>query len=112
LYLKFKSNQKKINEISEISDEKKNLDVDAALFSSSRMGVGVVIRNHIGTCLFACSQVFDEVTAPELAEAFAIRRALALVREEGFDKIILSSDCLSVIQRINSPLMDRTGIGC
>jgi hypothetical protein len=60
--------------------------------------------------LFACSQVFDEVTASELAEALAVRCALALVREEGFDKIILASNCLSVIQRINSPLMDRTDI--
>jgi hypothetical protein len=88
------------------------VNVDAALFSSSSwMGIGVVIRNHIGTCLIACSQIFDEVTAPELAEALAIRRALSLVQDEAFNKIILASDCLSVIQRIRASVMDRTGIG-
>jgi ribonuclease HI len=88
------------------------INVDAALFSSSsRMGVGVVIRNHIGTCLVACSQTFDEVTTPELAEALAIRRAITFAQEEGFDSIILASDCLSVIQRIQSSVWDRTGIG-
>jgi hypothetical protein len=58
------------------------VNVDAALFSSTkRMGVGVVIRNHIGECLAACSELIQDVTTPELAEALAIRRALALTRE-------------------------------
>jgi hypothetical protein len=88
------------------------ISVDAALFApSSRMGVGVVIRNHIGMCLFACSQVFDAVTSPELAEALAVRRALTLAQEEGFNKIILASDCLTVIKRMLSNTLDRTGIG-
>ena len=56
----------------------------------SKMGMGVVIRNHNDMCLLACSQVFDAVTSPELAEALAIRRALSLAREEGFFKIILA----------------------
>jgi hypothetical protein len=46
--------------------------------SSSEMGVGVVFRDHRGRCLIACSQVFDAVTMPELAEAFVVRRAIAL----------------------------------
>jgi hypothetical protein len=45
--------------------------------------------------VLACSQVFDTVTSPELAEALAIRRALSLAREEGFNKIILALDCLT-----------------
>jgi hypothetical protein len=57
------------------------------------MGIGVMIRSHIGACFIACSQVFDKITTQELDEAPAIRCALALVYEEGFDKIILASDC-------------------
>jgi hypothetical protein len=88
------------------------VSVDAALFAtSSRMGVGVIIRNHIGMCLVACSQVFDAVTSPELAKALAIRRALSLAKEEGFNKIVLASDCLIVINHIHAPGLDRTGIG-
>jgi hypothetical protein len=48
------------------------INVDAALFKpSNRMGVGVVIRNHNGVCLAACSELLSEVTSPELAEALA-----------------------------------------
>uniref|UniRef100_A0ACD5XPQ5 Uncharacterized protein n=3 Tax=Avena sativa TaxID=4498 RepID=A0ACD5XPQ5_AVESA len=85
---------------------------DAALFSSSsRMGVGVVIRDHTGSFLAACSKLLDEVTSPEIAEALAIRSAISLARDEGLNDFILVSDCLSVIQRIQSPVRDRSMVG-
>jgi ribonuclease HI len=88
------------------------INVDATLFkSSNRMGVGIVIRSHNGECLAACSELINEVTSPELAEALAIRRALALAREEGFDKIMVASDCLSVVHRINNSTQDRSFLG-
>jgi ribonuclease HI len=84
------------------------INVDAALFSSSgRMGVGVVIRSHSGDFLSACSQILDAVTVPELAEAFAVRHAVTLARNEGLDRIIVLPDCLSLVQRINSSSHDR-----
>jgi ribonuclease HI len=88
------------------------INVDAALFlSTSTMGVGVVIRDHIGVFLSAFSQVRHEVTSPEIAEALAIRSAVTLAREEGLDSFILLSDCLSVIQRIRSSSRDRSLVG-
>jgi hypothetical protein len=66
------------------------------------MGVGVVIRNHIGNCLVACNQFLDEVMATEIAEALAVRCALTIARDEGLNKLILASDCISVVQRITS----------
>jgi ribonuclease HI len=88
------------------------INTDAAIFSSSRqMGVGVVIRNHHGECLAACSELISEVTAPELAEALAVRRAISLAGDEGFGRLQVVSDCLSVIQRINSTMTDRSIVG-
>jgi ribonuclease HI len=88
------------------------VNVDAALFASSRqMGIGVVIRNHRGDCLTACSELHNEVTAPEIAEALACRRAVSLAVEEGFDKIIVVSDCLSLIHRLQSLELDRSMVG-
>jgi ribonuclease HI len=85
---------------------------DAALFSPSRkMGIGVVIRSHHGECLLSCSELLEEVTMPEIAEAMALRRALSLASEEGFDKIIVASDCLSLILRINDSTVDRSQVG-
>jgi ribonuclease HI len=85
------------------------INVDAALFkSSNRMGAGVVIRNHRGECLVACSELLLVVTMPELAEALALRRALALASEEGFEQVMVASDCLSVVQRIKSTTQDHS----
>jgi ribonuclease HI len=89
-----------------------HINVDATLFSPSRrMGIGVVIRNHKGECSVACSELIQEVTTPEIAEAMALRRALALARDEGFDKLVIASDCLSVVQRVNSSEVDRSMVG-
>jgi ribonuclease HI len=88
------------------------LNVDGAMFkSSNRMGVGVMIQNHRGDCLAACSELISEVTSPQLAKALAIRRALSFTREEGFEKIMIASDCLSVVQRINNTAQDRSFLG-
>jgi hypothetical protein len=82
-------------------------NVDAAIFSSfRRMGIGIVIRNHNGECLIACSELREEVTAPEMAEALTVRRAMSLADEEGFRKLLVVLDCLSVIHRINSVMPD------
>jgi hypothetical protein len=84
---------------------------DAAIFSSSRqMGVGAVIRNHLGECVAACNELIKEVTTPEIAKALAVCRAISLAGDEGFDKIQVASDCLSVIQRINSMTIDQSPV--
>jgi ribonuclease HI len=88
------------------------INTDAAIFSSSRqMGVGVVIRNHLGECVAACSELLNEVTTPEITEVLAVRRALSLADGEGFGKVQVVSDCLSVIQRIESTTIDRSPVG-
>jgi ribonuclease HI len=93
-------------------EDKVHINVDAALFpSSGKMGVGVVIRNHLGTCLAGCSELLDGVTAPELAEALEMRHAVSLATDEGFSKIQVVSDCLSLVQRINSQVQDRSYVG-
>jgi ribonuclease HI len=88
------------------------INVDAALFNPSRrMGIGVVIRDHNGVCLTACSELREEVTAPELAEALALSRAVSLAADEGFNKVMVVSDCLSLVQRWQSPELDRSIVG-
>jgi hypothetical protein len=58
------------------------VNVDAPLFSSSsKIGVGVMIRDHSDKFLVACSKLLDQVIAPEIAEALAIRSAITLARE-------------------------------
>jgi ribonuclease HI len=87
------------------------VNVDAAIFSISRMGVGVVIRDHNGVCVTACNEYQEEVTSPEIAEALALRCTITLARDEGFTKIIINSDCLFVVNRVNVGEDDRSLCG-
>jgi hypothetical protein len=88
------------------------VNVDAALFEDiQRMASGVVIRDHLGHCLLAASEPLLGFTSPEVAEALALRRAVALACDRGFDKVTFASDCLSLIQRVNSSAQDRSQVG-
>jgi ribonuclease HI len=88
------------------------VNVDAALFSSSkRMAAGVVIRDHSGDCIAVCSDSFPNVVSPELAEAMAVRLALSFAWDEKLDNLIVATDCLAVVQRVNSLMRDRSACG-
>jgi hypothetical protein len=54
------------------------VNVDVALFAlSCQMGAGIVMRNHMGICVGACSNNIEEITIHELAEALVVRLALS-----------------------------------
>jgi hypothetical protein len=48
---------------------------------------------------------------PEIAEALVMRRVIIFARDEGFSNIIVSSDCLSVVQRVIAGEEDRSLYG-
>ena len=48
---------------------------------------------------------------PELAESWALRQAVILARDEGLTSAIFASDCLSLVQRVNSSSIDRSEVG-
>jgi ribonuclease HI len=88
------------------------LNSDAAIFDNpGAVGVGVVARNHLGTCLVSCRHFLNRTLVPELAEAYALRRAVELARDEQMDKVIFATDCLSLIHRLNSSSVDRSMVG-
>jgi hypothetical protein len=85
---------------------------DAAFFEDrQRMAMGAVIRDSAGGCLAAASLPLQGFTTPEIAEALALRGAVAITRDKGFDKAIFASDCLSLIQRLHSLNQDRSQVG-
>ena len=75
------------------------------------MGWGAVLRDHMGNFLLSCCEGLAEFLALELAEGLAIRRALIVSKDNGYMKLVLVSDCLSIIQRISSPVRDRSSMG-
>ncbi|KAJ1295893.1 hypothetical protein BS78_01G258100 [Paspalum vaginatum] len=51
------------------------VNVDAVVFrKTNHMGMGIVIRNHMGVFLAACRQGLDNINDPEFAEAVACKR--------------------------------------
>jgi ribonuclease HI len=88
------------------------VNVDAAVFSQSqRMGVGIVIRNHLGLVQAARRRYVEQVVNPELAEAIAMRCALEFAEEAGFQRIIVASDCAALISKVNNIAADRSMLG-
>jgi hypothetical protein len=54
---------------------------------------------------------FQGFTDPELGEALALQGAVKITCGKGFKTAIFISDCLSVIQRLNSSTPDRSQVG-
>jgi hypothetical protein len=46
-----------------------------------------------------------------MAEALALQRAVSIAGDQGFEKVIFASDCLSLIQRLKSTEPDWSQIG-
>jgi hypothetical protein len=51
------------------------VNADATVFAAeNRMGLGMVIPDHLGALKLSCSEGINGIISPELAEAYAIRR--------------------------------------
>jgi ribonuclease HI len=88
------------------------VNVDAAIFKDeNRFGWGAVVRDHLGSVKLTCNEGTGGMVSPELAEALAIRSVLRITRDNGFLCSVLASDCLSVIQKIQTKTMDRSQVG-
>ena len=83
------------------------INVDAVIFKSySSSAIGVLFRNHMGTRLLACRKSFCGIT--EVAEALTLRRAVVLTLDQDFHSVVLQSNCLALILKINVHVRDRT----
>jgi ribonuclease HI len=88
------------------------VNVDATLFASSTsMGAGMVVRDSLGVFVAARRDSFLNVQVPEIAEATAVRAALSFAHEEHLDNLIVATDCLTVVKRVESKLKDRSSCG-
>ncbi|XP_074322967.1 uncharacterized protein LOC141659927 [Apium graveolens] len=57
------------------------------------------------------SKLFDGVIRPEHAEAIALKEALSWVKEKGWRRVVINSDCLAVIQAIRSNVILSSPFG-
>ena len=75
-----------------------------------RMGIGIVIRDHSGSFVAACCHKIDRITDVEMAEALAVRYAVYFAKEHNLHQVLVASDCLNLIKKIQSPVMYRSHV--
>ena len=88
------------------------VNTDAAVCVNKPVsGLSMIIRDHIGDV--KASTVWRLPNAPDVewAEALAVRNALFQCISFNFLTIQLDSDCLSLIQKINSPFVLASTLG-
>nr|GMC71359.1 uncharacterized protein LOC109155154 [Ipomoea batatas] len=75
------------------------LNVDAAINSTSRAtGLGCILRNSRGEFVAARETKWYGCYQSKLAEAISIREALLWLKEMQFDRVLVETDALLVIQ--------------
>jgi hypothetical protein len=71
----------------------------------------VVVRDSLGGFVAARRDSFLNVQVPEVAKATAVRAALSFAHEEHLDNLIVATDCLTVVKRVESKMKDRSSCG-
>jgi hypothetical protein len=60
------------------------------------------MRDHQSGFLAGASLFFPQVTDPERAEVLACRRVVLLAKEHGVSRLILETDCQSVVAELSN----------
>lgn len=77
------------------------INFDGALFKELKaVGVGVVIRNHLGEVMAALSERLPFWVDSNCAEAYAATKAVELARDLGFTDIHLEGDSLCIVKAL------------
>ncbi|KAF5477637.1 hypothetical protein F2P56_004257 [Juglans regia] len=79
------------------------LNVDGATFYEQHTSrVGVILRDHNGDILVACSKVERDVVSSKFIQAIAMFRGLQLCIQWGVPKLTLETDCLLLVNALNN----------
>ncbi|KAF4346609.1 hypothetical protein F8388_011696 [Cannabis sativa] len=79
------------------------INIDASLIQNSMgCGLSAVIRDHKGDLIVAETSFLPSIMSVHLAEAAAIRMGISLAYNKSIPKIIVASDCMGVINGLNS----------
>ncbi|KAL9225663.1 hypothetical protein vseg_001559 [Gypsophila vaccaria] len=83
------------------------INVDAGIYDTKR-GFGVVTRDDTGEVVW-CSVLQEEgEMAAETAEAMAILWAMTKARDAGISRVVVESDCLTVVNALNNSSEGRS----
>lgn len=83
------------------------INTDAALQDHcGQAGWGIVARNKEGKLVQSWALPQTNCTEPKLEEALAIRKALQVARQEGWQEIEVQSDCQKIIKKLQQEVTE------
>jgi hypothetical protein len=65
----------------------------------------------MGIAWFLCMEALKAIVLPELAESWALRCAMSLTHNEGLTSMVFASECLLLVNQINSSTNDMSEVG-
>lgn len=88
------------------------LNVDATLFFNlAKVGYGAIVRDWKGETLLAISMADSQTAQPKTVEALAILCGLQLFMHQGFDPLIIESNCFLVVEEISQQQLSQSFYG-
>ncbi|XP_021715995.1 uncharacterized protein LOC110683897 [Chenopodium quinoa] len=84
------------------------LNTDAALSKDGKIGLGMVMRDHLGDVMMAGGRAVTGVWSACNAEAEAMLFGLRYAFDAGLRRLLVSSDCLNLINMLLSKNRERT----
>ncbi|KAK9936175.1 hypothetical protein M0R45_013032 [Rubus argutus] len=74
-------------------------------------GIGVVVRNDVGQCLATLQRSLLFLSSAFHAEAEACRAALLIANAQGWDELLVETDCSILVAALTRPGEDYSDIG-
>uniref|UniRef100_A0A803N3K5 RNase H type-1 domain-containing protein n=1 Tax=Chenopodium quinoa TaxID=63459 RepID=A0A803N3K5_CHEQI len=87
------------------------LNYDAACFKDSSIGIGGVMRDHIGDIMAAtCCNMLGSFKI-DVAEALAVRHTLLIALEAGLNNVVLEVDNIKLFNYLSKGTSDFSNFG-
>ncbi|KAL2932257.1 hypothetical protein RDABS01_037667 [Bienertia sinuspersici] len=87
------------------------INVDAAIFKETGVGMGAVVCDSIGEVIAAMVSLRKGDYAVDIAEAMAARFALKIAWESGLRSVILETDNLKLFQHLKKAKVEASAFG-
>ncbi|KAL2931091.1 hypothetical protein RDABS01_036501 [Bienertia sinuspersici] len=87
------------------------LNPDAAIFGGGMLGLGAVVRDHVGDVMAATCWYGEGSKEVEVAETLAARHGLSIAIEAGLTSIILETDCIKLYQHLKKGKREASYFG-
>ncbi|KAJ8449481.1 hypothetical protein Cgig2_002278 [Carnegiea gigantea] len=87
------------------------LNMDACRLGEGSFGWGFVLRDHLGVIVMAGSYQWVWFQGAELEETRACLFALNQVQRHGHDRLIVESDCLSLVSKLQKKEAANNSLG-